>query len=155
MLSKIKDFLSSRNWIFADGKNTGVITFALGGNNGSYQCVVDVREDFDTFLFVTFNGNGCPNEKIPMMLDLINRLNIYLSYGNFEIDIQSRQIKFRTSIILKGFELNDEIIAEVIDRNIWLMDFTSPHFMKLMYGNTGSLEIYNELIPSSTQEIEQ
>ncbi len=155
MLTKIKEFLNTRNWIFAVSKNSDIITFNLKGINGAYQCIVDVREDFKTFLFVTFNGNSCPESKMPLILDFLNRLNTYLTYGNFEIDIESRQIKFRTSIIVNGFELNNQIIEEIIDRNIWLMDYTSPYFMKLMYSDMEVSDVYKLLIPSPTSEIEQ
>lgn len=154
MLTKIKEFLDLRNWTFAVGKNSNILTFGLNGNNGVYHCIVDVREDFKTFLFITFNGNSCPAEKMPLMLNILNRINTYLTYGNFEIDIESRQIKFRTSLIAHGLELSNEVIESVIDTNTSLMDYTSPFFMKLVYGNFDVEEVYKLLIPAPA-EVEQ
>lgn len=136
-ISVVKDFLKSQNWQFSqiDGKN--VILFGINGKNGNFQCIADLIDDEieKRFVFFSVCGVNAPLEKKNAMLELINALNSKLLFGNFEMDLEEGEIRFKTSISYKNFKLNHEILEEIIMTNIVIMDRSLPAIMGLMFGD--------------------
>ena len=146
MLEKIIDYLQRKEWTFIHGKYPKALSFNIKGFNASFNCLVDVSDDF--FLCITFNGTICPIDKRLQLSELFTRINSNLKYGNFEMGMDSGEIKFRTCICSEGIEINDTVIENVIMRNINVHDFSFLWISKFLFGEKTSMsEIYNDLFP--------
>ncbi len=110
----IKDFLKSQEWQFTQVKGKNVLLFGIGGKNGNFQCIADLIEEDKRFIFFSVCGTNTPSNKRPEMLELLNNLNYKLFFGNFEMDLEDGEIRFRTSISLNHIELNQNFIEELI-----------------------------------------
>ena len=81
------------------------------------------------------------------MLQLLNNLNNKLVFGNFEMDLQDGEMRFRTSILYNHIELNQKVIEELIMSNIITMDKILPAIIGLMFGEISveqALELSNQ-----------
>lgn len=150
MLEKVTDFLKKRDWSYTPSKVSGVLFFPVYGVNGIFNCIVDVSDSDNFFLFVTFNGTTCPSDDRVRFAELLNRINFNLKFGNFELGMESGEIKFRTSLCYEEMEVNEKIIENIINRNIHIHDFAFPYFNQFLFGSTSMTEVYNILFPSST-----
>jgi hypothetical protein len=155
MLEKIIDYLKRKDWTFTYGKVPNVLFFPINGFNATFNCIVDINEDNSSFLFITFNGTTCPQDKRIKLAELLTRLNNNLRYGNFEMGMESGEIKFRTSLNFEAIELNDKIIDNIILKNIYIHDFSFPFLSKFLFGNMTMDEVYNNLYPSPPLENKQ
>jgi len=131
----IKDFLKSQQWQYTkvDGKN--VLLFGIGGKNGNFQCIADLIEDEKRFIFFTVCGANTPTDKRQIMLELLNFLNYRLFFGNFEMDLEDGEIRFRTSISFNNIEVNQNFIEELIMTGITIMDKSLPSLVGVMFGD--------------------
>ena len=155
MLEKIIDYLKRRDWSFTPSKISGVLFFPVKGDNGTFNCAVDVSNGDFFFLFITFNGTNCPPEDRQRFSELLNRINFNLKFGNFELGMESGEIKFRTSLCYEEMEINDKIIENIIIRNIHIHDSAFPYFNKFLFGSIPMEEVYAHLFPSAKpKEIE-
>lgn len=155
MLEKIIDYLQRRDWSYTPSKISGVLFFPVNGVNGIFNCAVEVSKSDSFFLFITFSGTNCPPEDRQRFSELLNRINFNLKFGNFELGMESGEIKFRTSLCYEEIEINDKIIENIIIRNIHMHDFTFPYFNKFLFGSTSMDEVYAHLFPSvKSKEIE-
>lgn len=132
----IKDFLNSQEWQFTQVEGKNILLFGISGKNGNFQCIADlIEEDDKKFIFFSVCGANTPLDKRPLMLNLLNILNYKLFFGNFEMDVEDGEIRYRTSISLNNFELNPNFIEELIMTNIITMDKNLPSIVGLMFGD--------------------
>ena len=146
MLQKVIGYLKKKGWSYSNAKDGEDILISLSNDNGTYHCIIYVKEDAKIFAFVSYLGTRCPADKMERILNLINSANDTMLYGNFEINSLA-EIKYRTSVYADRFELTDEIIDGIILRNIYNIDFANPIFSKVMFGNITNEEAYYELFP--------
>jgi len=155
MLEKIIDYLKKREWSYTLSKISGVLFFPVKGVNGTFNCAVEVSNNDFFFLFISFNGTNCPPEHRQRFSELLNRINFNLKFGNFELGMESGEIKFRTSLYYEEMEINDKIIENIIIRNIHIHDFAFPYFSKFLFGSIPMEEVYARIFPSANpKEIE-
>lgn len=147
MVEKVTEYLESKNWVYTQKNN--IITLPLGGSNGIFHTVLRVREDISFLSFVSFFGSNCPFDKRKEVAVLLTHLNSNLLYGNFEMNLDDGDIKFRTGLYYEGMELNNEIMENLIIRNISSMDVSSIQISKFIFGNESIIEVYNALYPPS------
>ncbi len=130
----IKDFLKSQEWQFTQVEGKNVLLFGICGKNGNFQCIVDLIEEENRLIFFSVCGANTPESKRRDMLQLLNDINYKLFFGNFEMDLQVGEIRFRRSISFNHFELNQNFIEELILSNIETMDKSLPSIVGLMFG---------------------
>ena len=130
----IKDFLKAQEWQFTQVEGKNVLLFGIGGKNGNFQCIADLIDEDNKLIFFSVCGANTPESKRQDMLQLLNDLNYKLFFGNFEMDLQDGEVRFRTSISFKHFELNQGFIEELIMSNIVTMDKSLPSIVGLMFG---------------------
>ena len=122
----IKEFLKSQEWQFTQVEGKNVLLFGIGGKNGNFQCIADLIDEDNSLIFYSVCGANTPENKRLDMLQLLNDLNYKLFFGNFEMDFQAGEVRIRTSISFKHFELNQDFIEELIMSNIVTMDKSFP-----------------------------
>jgi hypothetical protein len=127
MLTKtIEQFLDKKKWKYTKLKDSNVFLFGITGKNGTFQCVIDLGESEKEFGVYSICSVNAPNDKIPLVPELLNIFNYYLFAGNFEIDHFDGEIRFRTTMYLYDLELTDTFIEEFIMSNIVIMDKYLP-----------------------------
>lgn len=146
MLQKVIEYLKKRGWSYSS-KSDDSLFVSLTHDNGTYHCIIYVKEKTKIFAVVSFLGTHCPPEKLDYILKLLNLANNNLLLGSFEIN-EAGDIKYRTGINLEYIELTDDIIEDLIMRNIYNIDIANPTFHKVMFGDMTSENAYLEIFPN-------
>ena len=157
MFQKVTEYLTKRGWSYSK-KDDDSVFISLTHDNGTYHCVFYIREEINMLALVSYLGTHCPPDKLDRVLKLINSANNNMLYGNFEIN-SAGDIKHRTSVHLENIEVTDDIIEDMITRNIYNIDLANPIFSKVMFGDMTNDDAYDRLFPyhkpeSSKKEIE-
>jgi hypothetical protein len=135
MLEKIINFISKKKWRFTLVEEDSRIAISISGNNGTFQCIADAREDEERFIFLSICSANVPNDKRVLMSELLTRINYGSFLGNFEMDYEDGQIRYKTSICCKNSELTINIIEHIVMADIVMMDTSLIRIMKLIYGD--------------------
>lgn len=102
--------------------------FKIIGKGESGLLTTYVHADEDRSLIECFTI--CPltvsQDRMMAVFELIARINWKLGVGNFDIDTQDGEIRFRTSIRLGNIELDHETIAHLIFMNLTTTDMFVP-----------------------------
>ena len=146
MFQKVIAFLEKKAWSY-NSKSEDTLFISLTHDNGTYHCIIYVKEDSNIFAVVSFLGTHCPTEKLNEILKLLNLANNNLLLGNFELN-ETGDIKYRIGVNLDYNELTDDIIEDLITRNIFNIDAANPIFHKVMFGNMTSEIAYLEIFPN-------
>jgi hypothetical protein len=143
----IKEFLKDQDWQFTQVKDKNILLFGIGGKNGNFQCIADLIHEENRLIFFSVCGANTPESKRNDMLQLLNALNYKLFFGNFEMDLENGEIRYRTSVSFKHIELNQNFIEEFIMSNIVTMDKSLPSLVGVMFGEISAekaLELSNQ-----------
>ena len=143
MLKKIINFITKQGWRFTSIEDESRIVISISGINGTFQCVADAREDEEQFIFLSICSVTVPDDKKLLMCELLTRLNYGSFLGNFEMDYEDGEVRYKTSICCSSLELTDNILEHIIMINIVMMDTALTGIMKLIYGEITAKEAYN------------
>lgn len=140
MLTSLKAFLDKQGWSYSKGKNDNLILFGISGANGNFQCIADIDEKSKYFIFLSIIGTRVSEEKINILLGAINKINYRLPLGNFEMDITSGEIRFKTGLFYNDLDFNENIIENIIVPNLLYTDTYIPVFNDLIFENKTIIE---------------
>jgi hypothetical protein len=143
MLDIIKKYLRDNDWKFSQVDNKDVLLFGIAGDNGNFQCVFDIEEQSHRFVFYSICGTNVPKDKMSIVLELLNKINYTVFFGNLEMDTEDGEIRFRTSIDYEFLTLNEQLIEKIIMPNIVAMDDCLPGVMGLIYGGLTLQQAYD------------
>ena len=96
----IKQFFSEDEWFFVETEDRGVLVLRMNhwGENGRFSCQAEYNEVQDIFYFYSYFPINVPDEKRLKMAEFITLVNYGMRIGNFEMDFEDGEVRFRTSI---------------------------------------------------------
>ena len=145
MFQQIVEFFKQQEWQFTTIEDKTIALLGISGKKGKFQCVADVREDEKKFIFLSICGVNVPENKRIQVNELLMRLNFVLFLGNFDMDFDDGEIRFKTSIYYGDSLLNPEIIENLILNNISTMDSSLEGIMSMIYGDSTAIQAYKSI----------
>lgn len=143
MFQQIINFFKQKEWDYTHIKDKTIAILGISGENGKFQCVADIDEDEKKIIFLSVCSTNAPENKKIAIAELITRLNFGKFLGNFEMDYEDGEIRYKTSAYWGSVELDIEMIEMLIMTNIITMDTCLPGIMKVIYGDLTPLDAYN------------
>ena len=131
-----------------------VVTFSTRTENGNFQCIADVDETINTFLFYTMLGIFIPESKRLIVCELLARINYGIIIGNFEMDMDDGEIRYKTSIDYEGSELTDKNIDNIMSANLSMVDNYLFSILESISSQLPAKEILSKYENIDTEEVE-
>jgi len=75
-----------------------------------------------------------PAIAIPTAIEFLSRVNGQLSLGNFEIDFDTKVVRFRTSVDVTGVGLAPYLFRNIVFQNLAAMDLYMPELLGIIAG---------------------
>jgi len=135
MRSIVKDFLKSQNWQYSEIEGKSLILFGINGENGNFQCIADIIEETSEFIFFSICGSNVPIEKRSEIIELLNQINFRILLGNFVMDPEDGEIRFRTSVNYNSITPSIKFVENIIMPNIITVDSCLPAIMGILFSN--------------------
>jgi hypothetical protein len=118
MFEKFKEYLKRVELAFSIVENEAVITFGYR-SKGNYQCIIDIDEEDKIVIIYTILGSLVELEKRNRIAQLLTRINFGIRIGNFEMDYDDGQIRYKTSIDYDGVkDFDDSFLENLILSNL-------------------------------------
>jgi hypothetical protein len=137
----VEQFLTGEGLKYTVLKEGAILGFGMNGENGKFHCYVTFDDEEGYVLVHSLCGFNAPQEKRAEMAELLTRINFVIKIGNFVLDFEDGEIRFRSSIRVSSKEISNEIIKHLILINILTMDKAFPILMELIYGTASPLEL--------------
>lgn len=134
-------FETVENYLAADGWNTthveGDTTLQLlfQGSQSQWLCFAQVREDVQQVIFYSISPVIVPPEKRPDVAEYITRANYGLILGNFEMDFDDGELRYKTSIDVEGAVLTPELLRPLLIANLTTMDHYLQGALAVIFGD--------------------
>lgn len=133
-------FLQDDNWRYEEIPDENAVRFGFTGRNARFECFGRANEEHEIFIFYTVVPIRTPEEQRQQVAELIARINYGLNIGNFELDMDDGEIRYKTSIDAEGGELAPRMVETLLSVNISTTDRYFPAFADVLYAGTTPAE---------------
>lgn len=140
MFDTVSGFFEEDGWPITQLQERSVLQTGFQGDSGQWTCYAQVREDAEQFIFYSLCPVNAPEDMRPWVAEYLTRANYGLFLGNFEMDFEDGEIRFKTSIDVEGGELTTALVRQLVYANIVMMDRYLPGLLKVIYGGLSPSE---------------
>ncbi len=107
----------------------------IQGKNAEWTCLVRVFEQTERLLVYSILPANVPEAQRHDMALMLTQINYGLIVGNFELDIQDGEIRYKTSLDVEGITLNSTVIRNLLYGNFFSMDLYYHALITAIDGN--------------------
>ncbi|MCD4786092.1 MAG: YbjN domain-containing protein [Candidatus Eremiobacteraeota bacterium] len=146
MIEIVKKFLEEEKFKYEVDDDNQIITLFLSGNTGSWMGLANVNQENNQLIFYSVIPSRVPKESRAPVMEFITRANYNLLIGNFEMDMEDGEVRFKTSIDVSGDNLSIALVKNMIYFNFIAIDRHLESLMKVMYGNMSAKKAFEEAV---------
>lgn len=145
ILDTVAMFLTKDDWNFERDDKEDLITAGIKGRNASFRLFVKAREETEQLLVVMKSPNNIPEGRRVEAAEFLTRANWGLTIGNFEMDMQDGEVRYKVSVDVEGGELTAEMAGTMIRVGAIMMDKYYPGLMTISFGGKSPLDAIREI----------
>lgn len=135
LMDTVVRFFREDNWPYEQMEGRPVLRSGFRGDNGNWRCYAQVREEQEQFIFYSVLDVYVPENRRAAMAEFLTRANYGLIIGNFEMDWNDGEIRYKTSIDVEGDQLSVPLVHRLVYVNVLMMDRYLPGIMQVAFGN--------------------
>lgn len=128
----VNTFLQDDGWYVRAVPEEETIWARFVGDNGEWTCAALVNEAQNQFMFYSFLPDEVPEDKRLEVAEFITRANYDMLIGNFELDLDDGEVRFKTSIDVEDSELTQALVRNLVYMNVLTMDRYLPGFAAIV-----------------------
>jgi hypothetical protein len=126
-------YIEARDWPYTTDER-GVVSFPGFGSNGAWTVYLAPREDDEQILVHSVVPEDAPVERRRDLALFLTRANFGLVLGNFELDLDDGELRYKTSIDVEDVEIVDKLIDNLVLANVATTDRYLPGIRAVLAG---------------------
>ena len=138
ILDATERFFREDNWTYERHPERPVLRLQFSGKNGRWQCFAQERNN--QLLFYSVAAVNAPEDKRGTISEFITRANYGMAIGNFEMDYNDGEIRYKTSVDVDTGDLTNNLVKPAIYVNCLMMDKYLPGLMAVLYAGVSPKE---------------
>ncbi|MBD2080955.1 YbjN domain-containing protein [Leptolyngbya sp. FACHB-17] len=140
ILESTIEFFTEDDWTFTKLQGQSTLQVVCQGKNGKWNCYAQAREREEQFVFYSIYPDFAPEDKRLTIAEFLTRANYGLISGNFEMDFNDGEIRYKTSIDVEGDFLTSDLIKQLVYVNVMMMDHYFPGIQAVIEGQRSPTE---------------
>ena len=136
ILDAAEHFFRDDNWNFERHPDRAVLRLPFSGKNGRWMCFAQERNN--QLLFYSVASVNAPEEKRAEIAEFVTRANYGMAIGNFELDYNDGEIRYKTSVDVDDGELSKNLVKPAVYVNCLMMDKYLPGLMAVLYAGVSA-----------------
>jgi hypothetical protein len=145
LFSTLIDYMEEENWKYEILEGETILRFHFKGTSGRLLCYAEVDEEKFWVIFYAYMPVNTPAEKMETMAEFICRANRGMRIGNFELDYDDGEIRYKTSIDAEGGEMTHTMIDNLLRANLSTINRYFPGIMSVIYSDKEVLDLIREI----------
>jgi hypothetical protein len=122
MMELISNYLKNEGWSFSQVAGRNALEFDYQGQYSSWTCYALAKPEYDECSFFSVYPDNISKANHAAIVEYITRANYGLPVGNFEMDWDSGELRFKTSLDFEGDRLSEILLNRLVKTNLFLMD---------------------------------
>lgn len=128
----VVDYLEEKKWPYIDKEN--IFKVDVEGDDCVWQSFINVEEDIESVVYYGVFPNRVPEEKFDMIEAVIGSLNLGFKFGNFELNKQGGELRYKTYQMFPEGDYDKKMFLEnLFLSNIYAMDQTIGVLQKSIF----------------------
>ena len=140
ILDTVVIFFRQDDWPFIQLEGRPILQTATQGENGQWTCFAQAREEQAQFVFYSVCPVNAPEVKRLAVAEFLTWANYGMIIGNFEMDFNDGEVRYKTSIDVEGDRLSPALVKQLAYANVLTMDRYLPGIMAVIYGDVPPAE---------------
>ena len=140
IFDSVVSFLQEDDWRYEEISGETAIRFGFTGRNARFECFGRANEEHEIFVFYTVIPVRASETQRLLIAELIARMNYGLNIGNFELDMDDGEIRYKTSVDVEGGELSPRMVETLLSVNLSTADRSFPAIADVLYAGTSPVE---------------
>jgi hypothetical protein len=145
ILQEMLNFFTEDDWNFTKLQGESVLQLPFQGTNGRWNCYAKAREQNKQFVFYSLCPIATPENKRQAVAEFLTLANYGLMIGNFELDFNDGEIRYKTSIDIVGDNLSFALIKNLVYTNVTMMDEYLPGILFVIDGDVSPKEAITKI----------
>lgn len=145
IFGNVLEFFQSEDWPYSRLEGQTVIRLVSTAANSRWNCFAQAREEQRQFIFYSVYPDNAPEERLAVVSEFLTRANFGLMIGNFELDLDDGEIRFKTSIDLKEASLTPGLLKQLVYPNVVTMGRYILAIQMVIQGHQSPLEAINAI----------
>lgn len=141
----IVEFFEKDDWKYEVAQADKLLRVTANGKNGQFHSFAQVYEDRHQFIFYTAMPSKATPERMQAVMEYITRANYGMVIGNFELDLNDGEVRYKTSIDVEGDRLVFALVRHLVYGNLLTADRYFPGLMAVMFGGKNAKEAIAEI----------
>lgn len=134
-------FFEDDDWEVTVQPDNPILWLGFQGTNDEWKCCMQVREEEQQLLFYSICPRRVePGERAPMA-EFITRANYGMVIGNFEMDFNDGEVRFKTSLDVEDAHLTRPLLHHIVYANLLMTDKYLPGITAVIEGQPPSFGI--------------
>jgi hypothetical protein len=117
LLLELKRVFAANGWPYSEVDGAPVLVTELSGSEGRWDFYAQVVEDKELVLLYSISPQRVPVERRLDVSEFLTRANYGLADGNFELDFDDGEVRFKTVLHVEGDELDDLLVKRIVRSN--------------------------------------
>ena len=130
----VVNFFKEDNWHYVQINGQSALRLAFEGKNGKYDRYARAREQQKQFVFYSLCPINSPEQKCRAVGEFISRANYGMIIGNFELNFNTGEIRYKTSIDVEE-NLSSVLIKRLVYTNVTMIDEYLPGIRSVIDNN--------------------
>jgi hypothetical protein len=152
IFNQLIEFFEEDGWEFQSAEGMTILSIGFSGIHGKWLCYAQARETEEQFVFYSVLPINVPENRLAKMAEFLTRVNYGMVIGNFEMDYDDGEIRYKTSVDIEGSELGFAMIRQIVYANLVITDRYLPGVMRVIYSEDKPHEILESLELSESLE---
>ncbi len=107
---------------------------AARGESGEWYCQAWWLADVERFVFYSICPVPMPLDRCDEAMRFLTRVNLGLSAGNFELDLDDGGVRMKTSVVVAPEAISADLVERQAETNIATMDHFLPGLLRVAFG---------------------
>jgi hypothetical protein len=122
----LKKVFSDYRWPFSEVPGMPVLLSELSGPLGSWTFYAQIVEEQDLIVFYSVCPLTVPEPRRVEVADFLTRANYGLALGNFELDFEDGEIRYKTVLEVEGGRISPDLVKRLVKANGLAMETYLP-----------------------------
>jgi hypothetical protein len=140
LLDILAAMLEAQGWRLDRLPEQNAVGAMVEGRNGTWPCLAVQPAAAKRLIFYSTYTATVPRERRSVVCELINRLNYRAALGNFEMDCEDGEVRFRTSIEVREGLVTRALLTPIVYENLATADRYLPAFEQVITASASPAE---------------
>lgn len=145
IIQLLHDFFKNGDWKYSYDEEKNIFTSGINMNSalGNLNIIVRVRET--SYTVYTILNSTAEKDTLNFVAEYLHRANYGLINGNFELDFDDGEVRYKTFVNFKDTAVSNEIIQDSVLLPIFMFEKYGKNLMKVMLGSNDPKQLIEEI----------